>query len=64
MEIIRYHLFKEINTIRKQHGLQPLKQSVILNMTAQKHAKYMFENNRYEHDTKEGTSSRQRMKNA
>ncbi len=64
IDIIRYHMFQEINNIRKQYGLSQLQQNPILNSTAQNYAKYMFENNRYKHDSKEWISFEQRLENA
>jgi len=64
IEIIRYHFFQEINIIRKQYGLQPLPQNKILNTTAQKYAKYMFDNDWYEHHSKEWVTFDQRLNKA
>lgn len=62
IEIIRKHAFIEINNIRKENGLQKLEENNSLNRASQDYAKYIFDNNHYNHISKEWTNPIDRAK--
>jgi len=63
IDTIRKHMLIEINNIRKAHWLNALKENLILDKIAQKHAIYIF-TTKYSHTDNKGKTPQDRMKEA
>lgn len=61
-EILEKAMLFEINKIRADSWLQPLKLNSLLNQTAQKYAQYIYDNQWYDHFDKQHKSPKDRMK--
>ncbi len=62
--LIVYYMAQEINSIREEHGLQPLKIDSTLAKVAQEYAQYLADNNHYSHNDLQGRDFTYRLKKA
>jgi|GEM_PF-1873199 len=63
-ELIIYYMIEEINSIRQEHRLQPLKVDPILAKVAEDYAQYLADNNHYSHKDLQGKTPTDRAKKA
>jgi uncharacterized protein YkwD len=49
LELIVKYMIEEINSIREENDLEPLKEDIVLSQVAQNYAKYLADNKHYSH---------------